>query len=76
MVQQVTGEYKVKDLILKTYNELVKQLWIEFSQIQLMQILCENNTRTDELSRVDSFNLKATKGILVEVLNRPSIAEE
>ena len=76
MVCQVIGEYEVKDLVLKAYNGLVKQLWTKFSQIQLIQIPHEENVRADELSRVDLFDPKATKGTLVEVLNRPSITEE
>ena len=28
VVWQVTGEYEVKDLVLKAYNGLVKQLWL------------------------------------------------
>ena len=43
VVRQVIGEYEVKDPILKTYNGLVKQLWTEFSQIQLMQIPREDS---------------------------------
>ena len=35
VVRQVTGEYEVKDSILKAYNGLVKHLWSKFSQIQL-----------------------------------------
>ena len=45
VVRQVTSEYEVKDLVFKTYNGLVKQLCTEFSQIQLMQIPREENTR-------------------------------
>ena len=33
VVRQVIGEYEIKDLILKAYNALVKQLWRKFSQI-------------------------------------------
>ena len=33
VVRQVTGEYEVKDPVLKAYNELVKQLWLKFPQI-------------------------------------------
>ena len=76
MVRQVTGEYEVKDLILKTYNGLVKQLWTKFSQIQLVQIHREENAKADELSRVDTSDPKITKGILVEVLNRPNTAKK
>ena len=35
VVQQVSGEYEVKDPSLKAYNKLVKQLWQKFSQIQI-----------------------------------------
>ena len=41
-----------------------------------MQILREENTKANELSRVDSSDPKITKGILIEVLNQPSTAEE
>ena len=74
VVRQVIGEYEVKDSILKAYNGLVKQLWSKFSQIQLTQISREENSREDELSQMDPTDPKAIKGILVEVLNRPSIA--
>ena len=66
----------MKDPLLKTYNELVKQLWGQFSQIQLMQIPREKNVKADELSRLDLFDSKATTGILVEIHNQPNIAEE
>ena len=52
---------------------MVKQLWSEFHQIQLTQIPREENSRADELSRVDPNNSKATSEILVEVINHPSI---
>ena len=73
VVQQVTGEYEVKDLVVKVYNVLVKQLWSKFFQIQLTQVPHEENSRADEFSRMDPTDSKDTKGILVEVLNRPSI---
>ena len=76
VVRQVTRKYEVKDPIFKAYNGLVKQLWKKFSQIQLVQIPREKNTRADKLSRVDSTDPKAIKGILVEVLNRSSTAKE
>ena len=74
VVRQVMGEYEIKDLILKAYNALVKQLWQKFFQIQLTQIPQEENSRVDELSRVDPNDPRATKGILVEVLSRPNTA--
>ena len=76
VVRQVIREYEMKDPVLKTYNRLVKQLWMKFSQVQLVQIPREENKRADELSRMDSTDPKATKGILVEILNWPSIAKE
>ena len=76
VVRQVTGEYEVKDLVLKVYNGLVKQLWTKFSPSQLVQIPHEENTRADELSRMDSTDPKAIEGILVEILNRLNIAKE
>ena len=36
----------------------------------------EKNSKADELSRVDPDDPKATKGILIETLSRPSIATE
>ena len=72
VVRQVTGEYEVKDPILKAYNGLVKQLWSKFPLIQLTQISRKENSRADELSRVDPNDLKATRGILIEVIDRPS----
>ena len=50
VVRQVTREFEVKDSVLKAYNGLVKQLWSNFSQIQLAQIPREKNSRVDELS--------------------------
>ena len=50
VVRQVIREYEMKDPILKTYNRLVKQLWMKFSQVQLVQIPREENTIADELS--------------------------
>ena len=76
VVQQVSREYEVKDPSLKTYNKLVKQLWQKFSQIQITQIRREENSKTDELSRVDPDNPQATKGVLVEILGHPSTATE
>ena len=76
VVRQVSGEYEVKDPTLKAYNRWVKQLWQKFSQIQITQIPSEENSKADELSRVDFNDPKATKGILIETLNRPSTATE
>ena len=42
----------------------------------MTQIPHEENTRADELSQLDPSNLKATRGILVEMLNMPSTTEE
>ena len=76
VVRQVSGEYEVKDPSLKAYNRLVKQLWQKFSQIQVTQIPREENSRADELSRVNSDDLEATRGILIEILGRPNTATE
>ena len=76
VVRQVSGEYEVNDPSFKAYNKLVKQLWQKFSQIQITQISREENSKADELSRVDSDDPKATKEILIEILNRPSTATE
>ena len=76
MVRQVFEEYEVKDPTLKAYSGLVKQLWQNFSQIQLTQIPREENSRADELSRVDPSDPRTTKGILIETLNRPSTVME
>ena len=64
----------MKDPILKAYNRLVKQLWQKFSQIQITQIPREENSIADELSRVDPDDPRVTKGILIEILSRPSTA--
>ena len=53
VVRQVLGEYEVKDPSLKAYNSLVKKLWQQFSQIQITQISREENSKANELSRVD-----------------------
>ena len=66
----------MKDPLIKTYNGLVKQLWREFSQIQLTQIPREENARADKLSRLNPSDLKVTVGILVKILNQRSITEE
>ena len=55
---------------------MVKQLWQKFSQIQITQISREENSKADELSRVDPNDPNITKGILIETLNRPSTAIE
>ena len=55
----------MKGTILKMYNGLVKQLWKEFSQIQLIQIPREEYVRADELSQLDLSDLKDIIGILV-----------
>ena len=76
VVRQVSGEYEVNDPSFKAYNRLVKQLWQKFSQIQITQIPREENSKADELSRVDPDDPKAIKGILIEILSRPSTAIE
>ena len=76
VVRQVLGEYEVKDPSLKAYNRLVKQLWQKFSQIQITQIPREENSKANELSRVDLDDPKTTKGILVEILSRPNTVIE
>ena len=76
VVRQVSREYEVKDPSLKAYNRLVKQLWQQFSQIQITQIPREKNSKADELFRVDPDDPRVTKGILIETLGRPSTAIE
>ena len=66
----------MKDLLLKKYNVLVRQLWESFTKVQLVQIPRKKNTRADELSKLDPSDLKAIVGILVEYINQPSIANE
>ena len=51
------------------YNKLVRQLWAEFSQIQLTQISREKNTKADELSRLNPSDPNTRIGVLVKVLN-------
>ena len=76
VVRQVSKEYEVKDPLLKKYNGLVKQLWENFTKIQLVKIPWEENTKADELSKLDLYDPKATIGILVKHMNQPSIAYE
>ena len=60
----------------KAYNNLVKKLWQQFSQIQITQIPRKENSKADELSRVDPDDPRTTKKILIETLSRPSTATE
>ena len=64
-------EYEVKDSLLAKYHKLVKQLWGYFEEIQLKQIPCEN-TKTNELSKLDLNDLKGNKRILIEYMGWPS----
>ena len=36
VIRQVLKKYEMKDPLLKKYNELVKQLWKNFTKIQLV----------------------------------------
>ena len=47
-------------------------MWQKFSQIQLTLIPREENSKADELSRVDPDDPQVTKGILIEILSHPS----
>ena len=69
VVRQVLGEYEVKDPLFKKYNGLVKQLWGGFTRVQLVHIPRKENTRVDELSKLDPFDPKVIVGILVEHMN-------
>ena len=66
----------MKDPLLKKYNGLVNQLWGNFLKVQLVQIPWEENSKADELSKLDPFDPKTTIRILVEHMNQPNMADE
>ncbi|XP_072077907.1 uncharacterized protein [Arachis hypogaea] len=52
VVQQVTGNFQVKDQLLEKYHALVRELISHFTSIQITHIAREQNTRADALSKL------------------------
>ncbi|XP_016165024.1 uncharacterized protein LOC107607607 [Arachis ipaensis] len=52
VVQQVTGNFQVKDQLLEKYHALVRELIPQFTSIQITHIARKQNTRADALSKL------------------------
>ena len=68
IARQVLGEYEVRDPLLAKYHSLVRHVWENFEDIKVRQISREENTRADELSKLDPFDLQSAIGVLDEYL--------
>jgi len=75
MVDQVKGEFEVKETILQKYYHLVSNLISKFDSVNIKHIRRENNVRVEVLSR-----LATKKGIhlsiIYVVLKNPSARSE
>ncbi|KAK1435491.1 hypothetical protein QVD17_01255 [Tagetes erecta] len=76
VANQVNGQYEAKEYTMQQYLAKVKELMGRFKKCAVTQISRTQNKRADALSKLASLAFAhLTKKVLVEVLERSSIAE-
>ncbi|XP_057742915.1 uncharacterized protein LOC130961187 [Arachis stenosperma] len=73
VVQQVTGNFQVKDQLLEKYHTSVKELISHFTYIQITHIAREQNTRADALSKLATTRKNMYDSVISQLtLTEPS----
>ncbi|XP_059630183.1 uncharacterized protein LOC132273181 [Cornus florida] len=73
LVNQVTGQYRPKEEMMKAYKEAVENVTRGFDQIEFNQVPRVENAEADQLATVtSSSNKDLTRIILIDILDEPS----
>ena len=75
-VNQVFGDFEVRETRMVKYLKVVKTLMASIPGVTLQYVPWEENTQVDTLSRVATTDfLHLVKQIIIEVLERASVEE-
>jgi len=77
VVEQVKGEFEVKESLLQKYYHLVLNLMSNFKKVQIEYILREHNDRADMLSRLATTKKKGLhRSVIYVVLKNPNVTTD
>ena len=75
VVNQVKGEFEVKESLFQKYYHLVRNLISKFKSVQIEHIQCEHNVRADMLSKLATTKKKRLHHLVIYVvLKNPSVS--
>ncbi|OMO69839.1 reverse transcriptase [Corchorus capsularis] len=73
VTKQTSGEYEAKKPSMAEYSKKVQELWSTFDKITLQQVLRDENTRVDALSKLASSNVESARGkVFMEYVEKPA----
>ena len=74
VIEQIKGEYEAKEERMQKYLRLTKHLTREFDEVEFIQVLRNQNTLADEISKLASLEEeKLSNNLAMEVQKHPSI---
>ncbi|XP_057746213.1 uncharacterized protein LOC130965471 [Arachis stenosperma] len=77
IVQQVNGNFQVKDQLLEKYHTLVTELISQFNSLQITHIAREQNTRADALSKLATTRKNMHESVISQLtLAEPSFSNK
>ncbi|XP_057723967.1 uncharacterized protein LOC130939916 [Arachis stenosperma] len=77
IVQQVNGNFQVKDQLLEKYHTLVRELISQFNSLQITHIAREQNTRADALSKLATTRKNMHESVISQLtLAEPSFSNK
>ena len=76
VVEQIKGEYKVKEERMQKYLRLTRHLTREFDEVEFVQVPRNQNVLADEISKLASSEEGGlSKNLTMEIQKHPSIEE-
>ena len=76
VVEQIKGEYEVKEERMQKYLRLTRHLTREFDKVEFVQVLKNQNVLADEISKLASLEEGGlSKNLTMEVQKHPNIEE-
>ena len=76
VVEQIKGEYEVKEERMQKYLRLTRHLTREFDKVEFVQVPKNQNVLADEISKLASLEEGGlSKNLIMEVQKHPNIEE-
>ena len=76
VVEQIKGEYEVKEERMQKYLRLTRHLTREFDKVEFVQVPKNQNVLADEISKLASLEEGGlSKNLTMEVQKHPNIEE-
>jgi hypothetical protein len=77
VANQINGEFEAKEEQMKKYLKKVKEIQTRFKHFTILQVLCDQNMRADQLSKIaSSQEFSRDDTVQIKVQDSPSIEEE